>query len=107
MAALRREAPGSKMLSFTLRNPEARKQQPRLGRLCFQGRTPIDTPHYVAVGSRGAVPHLSQDMMREHTSITSMYAALEDCEYPRLRQWLQYSVQQAADMRALLGARKL
>jgi len=70
------------MFSFKCLNPEAGDKEPRLGRLCFQGRTPIDTPHYVAVGSRGAVPHLSQDMMRDYTSISAMYAALEDCEYP-------------------------
>jgi hypothetical protein len=34
----------------------------------------------VAVSSRGAVPHLSQDMMRANTNIGAMYTALEDCE---------------------------
>ena len=57
------------------------KTDARLGRLHFQNRTPIHTPHYVASSSRGAVPHLSQDMMRSNTSIIGLYAALEDCEY--------------------------
>jgi len=69
------------MLSFKHLNTEAGNEKPRLGCLCFQGRQPIDTPHYVAVSSRGAVPHLSQDMMRDNTAIGAMYAALEDCEY--------------------------
>ena len=50
----------------------------RHGRLYFRNRDPIETPHYVAVSSRGAVPHLSQDMIRDQTSVRGMYAALED-----------------------------
>jgi len=70
----------SELLSFDLLNPMSSEDEPRLGRLNFQGRAPTDTPHYVAVSSRGAVPHLSQDMMRDNTKISAMYAALEDCE---------------------------
>ena len=40
----------------------------------------MHTPHFIPVSSRGAIPHVSQDNMRNHTSLTSMYAALEDCE---------------------------
>ncbi|KAL8772771.1 MAG: hypothetical protein Q9209_002116 [Squamulea sp. 1 TL-2023] len=50
----------------------------RIGRLSPSGRKPIETPHYLAMSSRGCVPHLSQDMMRDNTSIKGMYAALED-----------------------------
>lgn len=52
----------------------------RLGVLSVPGRQSIQTPHYFAVSSRGCVPHLSQDMMKENTSIKGVYAALEDCE---------------------------
>lgn len=38
------------------------------------------TPHYIPASSRGAVPHITQDNMRSHTSLASMYAALEDCK---------------------------
>lgn len=58
---------------------------PRLGRLSCQGRIPIDTPHYLAISSRGIVPHLTQDMVKENTSITGLYAALEDCESLKYR----------------------
>ena len=70
----------SKILSFQLSNLQSDKDQPRLGRLSFNRRNPIDTPHYIAVTSRGAVPHLSQDMARDNTSIRAFYAAVEDCE---------------------------
>lgn len=70
----------SKLVSFQLSKAQSNKDEPRAGRLVFQGRKPIDTPHYVAVSSRGAVPHLSQDMMRDNTSICGLYTAIEDCE---------------------------
>ncbi|CAD6572564.1 MAG: hypothetical protein ASARMPRED_005457 [Alectoria sarmentosa] len=68
----------SKLVSFQLSRPQSDKDEPRVGRLTFQGRSPIDTPHYVAVSSRGAVPHLSQDMMRDSTSTRALYTAVED-----------------------------
>ena len=71
----------SKLVSFQLSRPQSDKDEPRVGRLTFQGRSPIDTPHYVAVSSRGAVPHLSQDMMRDSTSTRALYTAVEDCEW--------------------------
>ena len=71
----------SKLMSFQLCKAQSDNDQPRLGRLNFQGRNPIDTPHYLAVTSRGAVPHLSQDMTRDNTSIRALYAAIEDCEW--------------------------
>lgn len=53
---------------------------PRLGRLACQGRNSIETPHYLAITSRGSVPHLSQDVVNENTAINGVYTALEDCE---------------------------
>ena len=70
----------SKLVSFQLSRSHSIKDEPRLGCLTFQGRNPIQTPHYVAVSSRGAVPHLSQDMTRDSTSIRAIYTAVEDCE---------------------------
>ena len=74
-----------KLLSFDFSKCSSGELESRLGRLCFRGRTPTDTPHFFAVSSRGAVPHLSQDTMREQTSLKSMYTALEDCESHILR----------------------
>ena len=51
----------------------------RLGDLQFHNRAHISTPHYIGLSSRGAIPHLSQDMMRENTFIKGVYTGLEDC----------------------------
>jgi queuine tRNA-ribosyltransferase len=51
----------------------------RLGRLAFEGRLPIDTPNYIGVTSRGAVPHLTPDNVSKHLQTTGAYTALEDC----------------------------
>lgn len=68
---------------FDLAVLETDKYGSRLGSFFFQGRKTIKTPHFLALGSRGAVPHLSQDMLCENTQISSLYTALEDCEYRR------------------------
>jgi queuine tRNA-ribosyltransferase subunit QTRTD1 len=54
---------------------------PRLGRLSLPGRNAIETPHYLGLTSRGVVPHLSQDNFAQLSSITGVYAALEDCRF--------------------------
>ena len=36
----------------------------RLGRLAFPGRRPIDTPNFIAVTSRGTLPHVTPDNIR-------------------------------------------
>lgn len=70
----------NKLISFDFLGPKGCNDEPRLGRLALRGRASMETPHYVAISSRGVVPHLSQDMMRENTTTKGMYAALEDCE---------------------------
>jgi queuine tRNA-ribosyltransferase subunit QTRTD1 len=59
---------------------------PRLGRLKFEGRNELNTPNFIALTSRGAVPHMTPDVVAKHTDIRGMHMALEDCEFiPRLR----------------------
>lgn len=53
----------------------------RLGRLSLAGRKPIDTPNYVAMSSRGVIPHLTPDMVQKHTEFGAAHMALEDCKY--------------------------
>jgi len=55
---------------------------PRLGKLSLPGKRSIETPHYLAVTSRGVVPHLTQDNFAHHTDITGVYVGLEDCKSP-------------------------
>ncbi|GME66355.1 Queuine tRNA-ribosyltransferase-like protein [Neofusicoccum parvum] len=65
------------MLTFEVLKPAA-VLAPRLGRLSIPGRATLSTPHYLAVTSRGVVPHLAQDILKRHTDISSLYIALED-----------------------------
>ena len=65
---------------FTIIKSTAATLSPRLGRLSLQGRNAIDTPHYLGLTSRGVIPHLSQDNLDRLSSISGVYAALEDCK---------------------------
>lgn len=64
------------MLSFRLLAPAP--SGPRLGRIVARN-VQIDTPAFIAPSSRGVVPHLSHDNLRDHTAIKAAYVALEDC----------------------------
>lgn len=52
----------------------------RLGRLAAAGRTPIDTPNFIAMTSRGTLPHITPENVSRHLQVTGTYMALEDCE---------------------------
>lgn len=67
---------------FTIVKATADTLSPRLGRLSLPGRNAIETPHYLGLTSRGVVPHLSQDNFAQLSSISGVYAALEDCTSP-------------------------
>lgn len=67
-------------LSFDFKDMSSLDCVQRLGKLLLRDRIPIDTPHYFPISSRGCVPHLSQDMVRDKTSIRGIYVALEDCK---------------------------
>ena len=73
-------ATSTRPIAFHVTAPTAREDGVRLGTLIMQGRIEIRTPHYLALSSRGAVPHVSQDLMREDTALKGIYTALEDCE---------------------------
>lgn len=67
------------MFKFTLQNPVSAAAGPRLGCISRAGKQAIATPSWVPVTSRGAMPHLTPDVIRDHTAIRSVYAGLEDC----------------------------
>jgi len=52
---------------------------PRLGSLAAPGRALISTPNFIALTSRGTVPHITPDNVRKHLQTTGAYVALEDC----------------------------
>jgi len=68
-------------LTFTVQ-PSSSPDTARRGILQCPNRNALHTPHYIAVSSRGVVPHLTQDMIEKHTDIKGAYYALEDCEPP-------------------------
>ncbi|KAI9822622.1 MAG: hypothetical protein M1827_000341 [Pycnora praestabilis] len=72
------QLPNEMLYYTTLKSLGVDGMYPRLGRLAFPRRTTVETPHYLAITSRGAVPHISPDMMKAHTNIKGVYIALED-----------------------------
>ncbi|KPM38356.1 hypothetical protein AK830_g8191 [Neonectria ditissima] len=50
----------------------------RLGRLAFANRRAMETPNYLAVASRGVIPHLTPETMERYTAFDAAYMAIED-----------------------------
>jgi hypothetical protein len=70
------------MVNFTLLSPAAAPiLAPRLGNLAVAGRKAIPTPNYIPLTSRGAVPHIAHDVMRDQSAIGSLFIGLEDCRF--------------------------
>ncbi|KAJ5108651.1 hypothetical protein N7456_005326 [Penicillium angulare] len=65
-------------MTFSVLGSAAPVLAPRVGKLAIPGRKAISTPHYLPVTSRGVVPHISNDNVRNETSINSFYVGLED-----------------------------
>lgn len=60
--------------------PLERSSRARLGVLRCAGRKTTNTPHYVAITSRGSVPHVTPDMVEDEMDVRGVYVALEDCK---------------------------
>ena len=69
----------NEMRIFSLISTTARNG-PRLGKLSLPTKSNIQTPHYVGNTSRGAIPHLTQDMQCANSTTKALYMALEDCK---------------------------
>ncbi|KAL2062925.1 hypothetical protein VTL71DRAFT_5997 [Oculimacula yallundae] len=66
-------------LSFRILSPlDPVVSGPRLGRLSLPGRKDVLTPDFFAVGSRGVVPHITPDVITDHTRFGGIHMALED-----------------------------
>ncbi|KAK9789097.1 putative tRNA-guanine transglycosylase family protein [Seiridium cardinale] len=50
----------------------------RLGQLTLPRKKPFETPNFVGIASRGAIPHLTVDVLQKHTEMHGAYMALED-----------------------------
>ncbi len=66
-------------MTFSILGSAAPVLAPRVGTFALVGRQAISTPNLVPLTSRGAVPHISHDMVRRETAINSLYVGLEDC----------------------------
>jgi hypothetical protein len=53
----------------------------RTGKLTLKGRKGFDTPNFLGICSRGAIPHITPDVLSEHTEVEGVHMALEDCEF--------------------------
>ena len=53
----------------------------RVGRLTLKGRQDLITPNFIAVSSRGVIPHITPDVVSSDTQIGGIHLALEDCEF--------------------------
>ncbi|KAF2966185.1 hypothetical protein GQX73_g7366 [Xylaria multiplex] len=51
---------------------------PRVGTLSLPKRRPIDTPNFIGVTARGAIPHLTPDNVGKRSELGGVYIALED-----------------------------
>lgn len=74
--------PSKGIFSVQIKATEIPGAQHRLGELTLAGRQKVQTPNYFPLTSRGSLPHISQDMMRDHAPGAGIYTALEDCESP-------------------------
>ncbi|KAI0835150.1 tRNA-guanine transglycosylase [Hypoxylon sp. FL0890] len=61
-----------------LRSIAVDKGGPRVGCLTLPKRRPIDTPNYIGLTSRGVIPHMTPDVIANHTELNGSYIALED-----------------------------
>lgn len=79
LAGYRGSMPSRGIFSVHVNPIEIHGDQHRLGELALPGRQKVQTPNYFPLTSRGSLPHLSQDMMRDHAPVAGIYTALEDC----------------------------
>ena len=58
----------------------------RLGTLSLPKRSPIDTPNFIGLTARGAIPHLTPDNISRKSDLGGVYVALEDCKSASYRR---------------------
>jgi queuine tRNA-ribosyltransferase accessory subunit len=72
---------GKRILFEVLSRVDPDEAGSRLGRLALKGRKDLETPNFLAVSSRGVVPHITPDIISTQTQIGGVHIALEDCEF--------------------------
>ncbi|TGO23255.1 hypothetical protein BPAE_0138g00080 [Botrytis paeoniae] len=51
---------------------------PRIGRITLEGRKDLETPDFLAITSRGVIPHMTPDVIAAHAKVPGVHFALED-----------------------------
>jgi hypothetical protein len=76
----------AKAATFVLHDvPEAKELEPqeytaRLGTWTKRNQV-IETPNFIAITSRGVVPHMTPDVLTQHTQFQGVHMAIEDCRF--------------------------
>ncbi|KAM3074817.1 hypothetical protein ACMFMG_008230 [Clarireedia jacksonii] len=65
-------------LSFEILSNSDHTSGVRLGTLAVEGRKALETPNFIAVTSRGVVPHMTPDVIAAHAKLGGVHMALED-----------------------------
>lgn len=60
----------------------------RGGCIQLKGRKPMATPNFFAATSRGVVPHMTPDVISEHSTFEGIHLALEDCMYHGIPEYI-------------------
>lgn len=87
--------PNLKPSIFTLYNTDnsnvvSESDGARLGCVSLPGRKSLETPNFLALTSRGVVPHISPDVVGEQTDFCGVYTAIEDCRVPHHGRRISY-----------------
>jgi queuine tRNA-ribosyltransferase subunit QTRTD1 len=48
--------------------------------MIVEGRKDLETPNFLAVSSRGVIPHMTPDVIAASTQIGGIHMAIEDCK---------------------------
>ncbi|KAH8592862.1 putative Queuine tRNA-ribosyltransferase-like protein [Bisporella sp. PMI_857] len=68
----------SKLTFQVLNHAESNNVGARIGKLSILGRKELHTPNFLAVSSRGVVPHMTPDVIIASSDIGGVHMALED-----------------------------
>ncbi|TAQ83979.1 hypothetical protein B7494_g7702 [Chlorociboria aeruginascens] len=96
------ELPDGSKLNFEILNSlesNATGIRTRLGRLSIPGRRPLETPNFIAISSRGVIPHMTPDIIASHTQINGVHMAIED--------YIEKTIQSAPPVLSCTGASPL
>lgn len=70
-----------RVVSFkVLGDGDPNNTRPRRGRLSVKDRRDLETPNFIAISSRGVVPHMTPDVIMASSQIGGVHLALEDCK---------------------------